>query len=90
MNVGLSITQTSIPKSKVLSVRRSAVWLIALFLSSALAFSATPQSQLLQKAREAFLHAQELESALNDKAPEERTRNQYVKVRCLKRRKSRR
>jgi len=68
------------PLSKVFNPKRNAVWLTTLLLCSALAFSATPQNQLLQKAREAFQHAQELERTLNDKTPEDRTRAEYLKV----------
>ncbi len=49
-------------------------------LSPVLVFAAAPPNQLLQKAREAFLHAQELERTLNDKTPEQRTHAEYIKV----------
>jgi N-acetylmuramoyl-L-alanine amidase len=45
------------------------------------AIASPPQNPvLLQKARDAFLHAQELETALNDKPANQRTHSEYLQV----------
>ena len=49
-------------------------------LFPALVFSAPPQGTALQKAKEQFVHAQEMETALNDKPLEERAKSEVTKV----------
>lgn len=54
---------------------------IAVFLAALVVVSnATAQDSSLQKAREAFLSAQQLEAELNEKTPEQRPRADYIKV----------
>jgi N-acetylmuramoyl-L-alanine amidase len=54
--------------------------LVAVLLCALPAFAFPPQSSLLQKAHDAFAHAQELETALNDKPSDQRTRYEYLQV----------
>ena len=59
--------------------RRSAAFSVIL-LSSAILLAEPAQIPALQKAREAFDHAQQLEATLNEKSPEQRTRDEYLNV----------
>src|SRR5262245_18695233 len=71
-NVGLFIFRILRHPSRSLVLRSGASILLVLSLSSA---SLSAQNAALQKARDAFVRAQEMERALNDKSPEQRTRN---------------
>jgi N-acetylmuramoyl-L-alanine amidase len=53
---------------------------IAAFPSNAVPAPPDNQKVLLQKARQQFVHAQELEAAINDRPPARRTRDEYLNV----------
>jgi len=64
-----------------LGANATAVLILVLLPSILIAQSAKPsQKSLLQKAKQQYLHAQELETALNDKPAAERTHDEYIKV----------
>src|SRR5215510_10061331 len=79
-NVGLFIFRILRHPSKSLVLRTGASILLVLALSSASVSSPLQNKALQQKARDAFVRAQEMERTLNDKSPEQRTRNEYLKV----------
>jgi N-acetylmuramoyl-L-alanine amidase len=66
--------------SKTTVRRSSAVSLAAFLLFSSFALASPPQVSPVQQARDQFNHAQELETALNDKPVEARSRSEYLNV----------
>src|SRR5262249_46458399 len=79
-NVGLFIFRILRHPSSSLVLRTGSCILLVLSLSSASVSAPVQNTALQQKAREAFVRAQEMERTLNDKSPEQRTRSEYIKV----------
>ncbi len=78
--MGLYIFQTLHHRNKTSVCGSGSVFLVACLLFSSVVSAAPSQNALLQQAREQFNHAQQLESALNDKPAEERNRSEYIRV----------
>src|SRR5262245_42972373 len=70
-NVGLFIFRILRHPSRSLVPRLGASVLLVLSLSSASVSAPVQNASLQQKAREAFVRAQEMERTLNDKSPEQ-------------------
>src|SRR5438067_11047080 len=61
-------------------MRIKAVLIAALLSFSSIATAQSTRSALLQKAAQAYMSAESMESALNEKTEQDRTRAEYLKV----------